>query len=252
MQPILYHLFYLGRNKVGHILDYALPVVASIAANAIVPGSGLYVGAATSGGLNYAHNHNIGSALGAAGGSVIGSNLGGSLGGNLGTVGSALGTGSSSDIAEALGGGSFGSAIGNAAGTSLGSVAGAAYGNQIGSQLGAQLTPPKAPGPPAPFQPSQAGAASLPSSLSGMSSLTPMQQASGLATQGVYGGGLAPQEQSYYGNLINRQLVDSGGNVSPLSSLSPIEQSYNSKLGFGNEGNSNNLLQALSQWNPTA
>lgn len=238
----------------GKFLDYALPAIAYIAADAILPGSGALAAGVTSGADSYAHNHNIGGALGNAAGSYVGANIGGNLfpAATSGTIGSALGTGSSSSIAEALGGGSFGSAVGNLAGTSLGSLGGAAVGGTLGSAAGSQLTPASPPKPPGPFQPTQAGAATLPTSLNSMSSLTPQQQASGLATQGVYGGGNGPQEQSYYTNLINRQLVDSGGNVSPLSSLSPIEQSYNSKLGFGGETNSNSLLEALSKWKPNS
>lgn len=85
-----------------------------------------------------------------------------------------------------------------------------------------------------------------------MSSLTPQQQASGLATQGAYGGGLGPQEQGYFSNLVQNQLVPQHGQTAPLSTLSPVENTYLSNLGFGNEGSSYNLAKALSQWNPSS
>lgn len=103
------------------------------------------------------------------------------------------------------------------------------------------------PGPTA-FVPSQSAASSLPPSLSGMSTLTPGQQATSLASQGTFGGGNGPQEEGYYRNLLNRQLVDNGGNVKPISNLAPIESSYNQQLGLGQYKNSNDLLEALSKW----
>lgn len=268
--------------NVGHFLKKFAPIAASVLGFAIGGPAGAAIGAGLgSAGVQYSQTHNLGDALKAgalsAGGSYIGSNVAGSLLGNLGTVGSTLGvsgssdiasqaasqelgelggssglpwagTGAaSSDIASALGGG-VGRAASTALSTPISSIVGGVAGNNIASQYAPGPTPA---GPPAPWAPTRAGAAGLPSSLNSMSSLTPEQQASGLATQGVYGGGNGPQEQAYYGNLINRQLVNSGGQVSSLSSLSPIEQSYNSKL-FGDQADSNSLLKALSQWNPSA
>lgn len=170
--------------------------------------------------------------------------------------------------------GGLGSDLGSAAGNAIGSSAFTGLGGIAGSTLGASLGNSFAPQGPMknaghyPYVPAQQSLGQMPDSvanlggvtnsigagksINSMSSLTPQQQASGLATQGLYGGGLGPQEQKYYGSLINNQLVDGGRNVKPLSSLSPIEQSYNEKLGFGGAQNSNSLLEMLSKWNPAS
>lgn len=236
----------------GHFLDAAVPILGAIAGSA-VPGLGTALGAAlggglASGGLNYSHTHNIGSALKSGAlsgaGSFVGGNIGDALGAELGvgstTIGQGLNTAFGSDV---------GSVLGDLGGTTLGRAAGSVLGGNILGSFAPQGQGSRAGSYP--YVPTQAAAAALPKSINSMSSLTPQQQASGLATQGLYGGGIGPEEQSYYGNLLNRQLVDNGGNVSPLSSLSPIEQSFNSKLGFGGETDSNSLLQALSKWHPS-
>lgn len=223
-----------------------------------------------SAGYNYSQTHNIGNAITAG----ILSGAGSYIGGN---IGNALLPASSGSIASALEGGlgaDLGSAVNSAIGsvglnplTGLGQIAGSSAGGTAANSFSPQGQPSNRGNYP--FIPTQAGASPLPVSLGGgtggagsspgttpginnLSGLTANQQASNLATQGLYGGGNGPQEQAYYGNLLNRQLVGSGGAVAPLSSLSPIEQSYNSKLGFGGAANSNNLLEMLSKWNPGA
>ena len=232
----------------GHVLDYALPALAAVVATATGnPELAPYAAAGTSGATNYAEHGNPLQALGAAGGSFIGGNLGNSfLGSQLGTVGgafdSALGSGASSDIASALGGG----ALGGVAGTSVGRVLGSVAGNKIGAGMF-----PDKPQAPSPYIPVRAGSMGLPTSLNSMSSLTPQQQASGLATQGMYGGGIGSQEKGYFGNLVNRQLVNDNNQVSSTSTLPPIETSFLNKQGF-DTSNPNSLLEALSKWNPSS
>ncbi len=245
----------------GKALDVIIPIVSSIAGFAIGGPPGAAAGAALgSGGVNYSQTHNFGSALKAGAlsgaGSFVGGNIGGSLlgseGGSLSqfgtdlgsvgdSVGTAFGSGASSDIASALG--STGSSL---MGAGLGRAIGSAAGDSIASSFAPQGQPSNFGNYP--YAPSQYPAAAAPKSLNSMSSLTQGQQASGLATQGVYGGGNGPDEQGYYANLLNRQLTTGG--TQPLSSLSPIEQSYNSKLGFGNEPDTTSLLGALHQWQP--
>ncbi len=246
----------------GKHLDLIAPIAGAILGSTILPGigfgiSGLGGGAIGaglgSGGYNYSQTHNIGDALKAgglsAGGSYLGANLGGALlGDTLGTVGGAvdagLGAGASSDIASALG-----SRAGQFLGTSVGQLAGSSAGNSLASSFAPQGKPSMAG--QYPYLATQQNASAAPKSLNSLSSLTQGQQSSGLATQGLYGGGLGPDEQGYYANLINRQLTNpTGHGTNPLSSLSPVEQSYNSKLGFGNEPDTTSLLGALHKWKP--
>lgn len=260
----------------GHALDTILPIAAAVIGTALgqpeaalaflgPAGAGAAGAGLASGGLNYSKTHNIGSALKSGALSGAGSFIGGNIGDSLfpaGAAGSGAGGYASGTLGSGINsalGGDLGSYVGDAAGSvGAGNLLGTSLGQVAGSYAGSNLADSFAPqgqGSRAgtyPYIPTQAAAAAAPKGISGMGNLTPIQQASGLATQGLYGGGLGSDEQSYYGNLINRQLVDSGGHVSPLSSLSPIEQSYNSKLGFGGQTDSNSLLKALSQWNPSA
>lgn len=120
----------------------------------------------------------------------------------------------------------------------------------IGGAVGYQLAggDKKAAAGPAPFAPSRQAQKELPSSLQGFGSLSPDQQASNIATQGTFGTGLGPQEQDYFLNLVNRQLVDETGGVQDLNTLNPIQNSYLSNLGLGGQSNSRNLLEAISKW----
>lgn len=161
----------------------------------------------------------------------------------------------SSDIASALGS-TLSQGVNNALGTPVSQI----VGSQVGNSLASQYANPGQPSmrgqypwiPAAPGQPGGGASVGMPSSLAGMSGLTPLQQATGLATQGVYGGGLGPQEQGYFKNLVQNQLVPSYGQTAQLSSLAPIENTYLSNLGFGNPSSSSSLAQELSQWNPSA
>lgn len=193
-------------------------------------GTGSLVGPASTG---------VGSAAGSSGGASILSSLPNM---NLGTIGSNL---------NSLTGPTVGNSISSALGPSLSNTGvGAAAGGVLGSQAASGLIDQSPPGPPG-WKPSQSSASPLPPSLSMLSTLTPGQQASNIATQGTYGGGNGPQEESYYTNLLNRQLVDPSGNVSPLSSLSPIENTYDQQLGLGGFTNPTDLLKALRTWSPS-
>lgn len=146
---------------------------------------------------------------------------------------SGSGTGASSDIASSLG--RTASVLGAA-----GSLASGLSSHPNSSNLGDSPYASQAAAAQPPISMTSKGG---PGMINGMSSLTPMQQATGLATQGTYGGGLGHDEQGYYANLLNRQLTSGG-------SLNPIEQSYNSQLGFGNQPDTTSLLGALHKWQP--
>lgn len=200
-------------------------------------------GAANAGSLASGAGQAVGQVAGQTAGQGAGSIFGNGLG-NFGTVGSNLNA-------------TFGNTIGGGINSLIGSTAAnTGIGSALGGTLGSQLAQGLAGGPPSPtppdtsFHPHQAAQSELPGSLNALSGLSPQQQASNLASQGTFGGGLGPQEESYYTNLLNRQLIDSSGNVAPLSSLSPIESTYNQQLGFGGNNNSTDLLKALSTWSP--
>lgn len=230
----------------------------------VVPGVGTALGASLGSGLGSGLAKGVetgnplaglgAGALGAAG-SYAGSTL---LGPVLGSLGSSISPQSGAVVPGFLGskvGDTFGKFAGNAFGdATFGGLAGSAIGSSVGSSTGAnigsQLNPmaPDGPAGPTPFQPSRAGQMGLPQSLSQFGGLDPMQQASNIATRGVYGQGNGPQESSYFTNLINRQLVDDQGHVGDTSSINPVENSYLSQLGLGGYGNSTDLLKKISQY----
>lgn len=101
------------------------------------------------------------------------------------------------------------------------------------------------------FTPSQQPGLAAPADLANYtnSALSPDQTLSGIATKGVYGGGLGPQEQQYFLNLVNNRLVDQTGKVAnDTSSLNPVENSYLSQLGLGGYSNPTDLLRGISQY----
>lgn len=261
---------YAGSQIGGSLLGGASGTGAGAAgATAAAPaGAGAVSGSGAVGGLSGDALNSAGSQalspLSTAGGDWTGSAAAGStLGSGAGqTAGSAAANPSSilGSLSKGMGninlgtiGSNAGSTIGNAlpsgiASTGVGSALGGAVGSQVAGGMIDQSAPIRQPGA---WTPSQSAASSLPPSLSSLSSLNPTQQASNIATQGTYGGGVGPQEESYYTNLLNRQLVDSGGHVGSLSSLSPIENTYNQQLGLGGFTNPTDLLKALSSWSPS-
>lgn len=195
------------------------------------------------------------SGLLSAGGSYLGGQLGGelfpdsaSIGGELGSAANAVGAGDALSSGVASGLGSFaGNAVSNVLSTPVASALGGAIGSAAGSAIGGSKS--NSAGASS-FVPTQAATMALPGDLSQFGGLDPSQQESNIATQGVYGGGLGPDEQSYFNNLVNRQLTNSNRSTNPISNLSPIENSYLSQIGLGGYGNSNDLLQAMSTWTP--
>lgn len=229
-------------KQVKKVAGFALPIVG----NLIAPGIGGVIGGAIGGGLNGGLKGAGIGALTSFAGNAIGDELGGTIAKGIGS------TAANSTI-----GGLTGDAIGGAIGrTTVGSVLGNTVGNSIAGDVTSSLFPQQASGTapkstsliPTPADPTRSPQLQLPGSLSGLAGLDPNQQASNIATQGVYGGGNGPQEQGYFNNLINNQLIDPSGKFQDISSLSPIENSYLSQLGLGGYGNSKDLLGAISKW----
>ena len=206
------------------------------------------VGAAAGAGVgSYVSDHNLGKALLSAGGSFVGGNLASSV---LGNAGGTLLSGLESTLGPDLGS-AAGNLIGSAAFTPISSI----VGSTVGSDLASSLVPQKTKNPmgesagPAPFKPTRDAQKSAPNSFQGLGSLTDMQQGTNLATQGVYGGGLGPEESGYFLNLMNRRLVDDAGNVDTgFGDISGVENSYLAQLGLGGKKTPNDLLQAISTW----
>lgn len=260
-------------KKVAHVITQPIASVANAipGGNIIVPAALSLInpalGAAYVGTRAYGEGASIGSALGQGAlsyaGGQIGSSIGNSIGSGLGTVGSAASK-IGLNLGQSVSGSGIGASIGNAlgriapqattalAGQGIGSLLGSSIGSNIGSSLAAGK--PAAPTATAPlsttpaFTPTQEAAQQLPASLNSLGSLTGDQQLSDLATQGVYGSGNGPDEQSYFLNLVNRQLVDQGGNTQATSTLQPIEQSYLQNLGISSSGDSSSILEAINRW----
>lgn len=238
----------------GKALDYVAPVVGGVVGNLVAPGVGGAYGAALgSGAANYSKNHNIGSALLSAGGTFAGSQIAGNLlGDKLGSVGSTL------SPKNAIGPYGFDAGLGATANNVVGSLANAplstALGGFAGNSLASGLVPETmddatgemaAPG----FSPSQEKPEETPFTINALGSLSPEQQSSNIASEGVYGGGAGPQESSYFLNLLNRRLVDDSGRVDDnLSEISPVENTYLGQLGLGGYDNPSNLLEAINKW----
>ncbi len=76
-------------------------------------------------------------------------------------------------------------------------------------------------------------------------SLDPMQQRSYLATQGSQGGGIGDEDKSYYMNLLQRNLIDEGGQLGNMNeALLPVERNYLSRMGLPTD-NTLDFFQAL-------
>lgn len=165
-------------------------------------------------------------------------------------------------ISTGVGGGSTGATLGGLAGNAnVGNAVGGMIGNSVGQNVAApfiaHMTNPSSDLPDPGFQ-SPLG---LPSDLSGMSSFTPQQQLSGIATQGVYGGGASTQDDQYFLNQLNNQLINptpsgamplggSNNGYAGISSVSPIENSFLAKLGLGGNTDTTSLLRAMQGWQP--
>lgn len=240
----------------GSVWDFIAPIAGG-ALGSVVPGVGTAIGAAIGSGLKTGvETGDPLAGLVTAGTSYLGSEIGGELlGDTLGGIANDAGFGASlgpgSTIGEFAGGALLDAPVGSIVGSSIGSSLGESFfpgnairENNIFSGLG--LTD-VAGAAAAPFEPKREEAMARPSSFQAFGSLSPEQETSAIATQGVYGGGVGKQEQDYYQNLINRQLVDEGGGLRDVGQLSPINRGYLSQLGYG-QGNTRDLLEAMQKW----
>lgn len=244
----------------GSIWDNIVPALASVAAIAtgnpeLVPlaagiGSGVTKGVETGNPLT-----GLLAGVGSGAGSYLGGQL---LGPALSGIGSSVNPANGAVTPGFLGrtlGQSFGNFAGNSVGgivpgTAIGGAIGGSIGNDLGTNARSIISPENTGGGTTPpgFSPSMSAQAGLPQSLSQFGSLTPNQQASNIATKGVYGGGNGPDETNYFLNLLNRQQFDQGGNLGQSVNASPVEQSYLSQLGISGYNDPTSLLKGISQY----
>lgn len=185
-----------------------------------------------------------------AGEALGGASAAGGLGGLLDSMGSGLSSAKNA-LSGVMGSSSIAPLLGVLVGSQLGQQPQQSYQSNI-----PDFTTPQ-------FQPTQQPEMQMPKGLEFLMNLSPIQQATSLATSGVYGGGNGPDEQKYFMNLENRKLVNQDNSTNSLDTLSPIERSYLQRLGFGSfmGGDSsgasasgvptnNNLLEAMTRWSP--
>lgn len=243
-----------GPNTIPVVGKYILPAVAGFF------GGPLGYGAATGiqngfesarNGATFGDSAKFGATSGAISGA--GSYAGGQLlGPTLNGLGSTVGSESGATTPGFMGtpiGQSLGEPALSSGGGALASTPGDVFASGAGATIGGSMAGPSPTAPvkpPAPWAPSRSGDMALPGSLSSYAGLSPQQQASNIATRGVYGQGNGPEENSYFTNLINRQLVDPSGNVTgDLSSINPVEGSYLNQIGLGGYNNPTDLLKKL-------
>ena len=105
-----------------------------------------------------------------------------------------------------------------------------------------QIAPPVEAAQAPEFTPARPDALARPQSLNELSSFSPEQERSALATRGM-NQGLGDDENKYYRNLLQRSLIGDGNQVqgSNDSFLMPIESQYFSQQGQ----NTSNLMEFL-------
>lgn len=245
-------------NLVGDALDkipvvgpYIAPTALTLTGNPELAAAyqGIHTGMKTGNALQ-----GLEAGAGTYAGNAIGSSLGADLGNYTGgllneTPANALGNEFGGQALSDAGAG-FGTFAGNVLGSAtLGSSLGGVAGSTLGASMGqpSQASLDMGSGPAA-FSPSQQSPMGLPQSLSQFGNLNPQQQATNIASKGVYGGGNGPQEQNYFLNLINRQLFDQGGNVAAnTNNLAPVDMSYLNQLGISGSSPTD-YLKGISQF----
>lgn len=240
-----------GGGILGKVASFALPAVGFAIGGPA--GAALASGVSTKLSGGSLKDALLSAGLSYAGGSIGNKLLPTSIGAALSPK-NALGPYTLSSSLGSVAANSLGNQIAN---TSIGSVAGGFFGNSIGDAL---RTPKMAQdnfisgiNQNRDFTPSREAKLDLPGSLGGFAGLSPDQQSTGIATQGVYGSGAGPGEQAYFTNLINRRLTDETGKQdSDLSEINPVENSYLAQLGLGGYSNPRDLLEAMSKWKQAA
>lgn len=198
------------------------------------------------------------SAAGSYGGNVLGSEVFGPALSDIGSSTNAITGGTTPGFMGRTIGDIAGNTVGDLGslgGQTVGNVAGGFIGSQIGESVANSLSgfnpnaTPQQTSTPAAWRASRSPSLGLPGSLSAsMGGLSPQQQSSGIATQGVYGGGVGGEESKYFTNLINNRLVDDAGNVGSMDQINPVEQSYLAQLGLGGSTDTNDLLKRISNY----
>lgn len=238
-------------NKLGVVGDIGLAALGAFQPE-LLP----YI-AGAKGAQTYGNTGKFLPSLASAGATYAGAKIAGNTLGDLGTVGSNIGSaanslfgqGTSNSLAGALARSGANTAAGGFASNLLSTPISSLAGNAIGSSLASSLAGNQSHlQQPAAFRPTRADEQKTPNSLQGFGSLNQDQQLSNIATKGVYGTGLGPQENQYFLNLVNRRLVDESGGVGDVNNLDTIDRSYLSQLGFGGYNNSNDLLEAIGKW----
>lgn len=197
-----------------------------------------------------------------AAGTYAGGKLGGAfLGPELSSIGSSVDSASGATVPGFLGktfGQTFGDfagnsiggqTLGNLVGTGIGGFAGGSAGDMVGGMASNLVNPPN-PGNQQSFgfSPSQQPGMGLPQSLSQFAGLNPNQQASNIATKGVYGGGNGPDETNYFMNLMNRSLFNNGQLANDTSGINPVSMNYLNQLGVSGSSPTD-LAKGISSYN---
>lgn len=232
----------IGGSLIGNPELGFLPSLGSAAGGAIGAGIGAGVNTGVETGRPLA---GLLSGIGTGAGSYAGSQLlGPALGGIGGGTDAVSGGQTAGFLGQPVAKSLSDTALSGAANSVFdGSTGGDILGGAVGSAVGSNVAQSAAPSMFMPSvstddathaqDPRQQSPMQLPGSLSSYGNLNPQQQSTNLATHGVYGGGNGPQEQNYFLNLINRQLVDPSGNVAAnTNSLAPVDMSYLNQLGI--------------------
>lgn len=103
----------------------------------------------------------------------------------------------------------------------------------------------------APLPTSRPDEASLPSGLGQFAGLNPLQTTSGIATEGLYGGGTSGPENNYFINMLQRQLInDKGGYEDYSQNVNPTSEAFlHNNLGLQFDPNTTSLLQSIANRN---
>lgn len=136
--------------------------------------------------------------------------------------------------------------LGFLAGGPIGAAIGGGLGLLAGGSQKQQSMPAPTIGAPS-FTPTRPGASARPGTLNDLSGLDPMQERSALATRGSQGGGLGQDEQNYYLNLLQRNIMDESGNVGSTEDLLPVERQYLNQSGYATDTGMNFLKSVQSK-----
>lgn len=220
---------------VTHALDaipgsnYIIPAALTLTGNPELAAA--YTGADT-----YGKTGNIASGFGAAGGSYLGGQLGEFAGSSSSTLAGALGAQGAEDL-----GGAIGSTVGNRLGNTLATKAAGRVDSTINNIGPTSFTTRTGLMRSSPVQ--------FPGSQQDLSGGSDLQKMTGIATQGVYGGGVDDSSKSYFLNNVNNQLLNSKGSGYNDYNVNPIEEQYLRQLGVSFQpGDSRSVLEGIKRY----